>query len=184
MTEAVAGLSGAAAAGASSNPELGQAVRNLSTSPTDYAIDHLMAPAPAAAGGNQAAGNPAAGGQVATPPSYDNGAISRAFAASLKSGQLAPTDRDMLTGMVMQRTGLSQADAQKRVDDTFAQLKQAEQKARDTAESARKAALIAAFAAAAIALLSCAAACVAASAGAEHRHRREQIGLFASTRFW
>jgi hypothetical protein len=117
-------------------------------------------------------------------PSNDNGAVTRAFAASIKSGQLAPRDRDMLTGIVMQRTGLPQAEAQKRVDDAYAELKQAEQKARDAAESARKAALIAAFATAAIALLGCAAACAGATAGANHRHRGEKIILFGATRFW
>jgi len=121
---------------------------------------------------------------AAAPPSNDTAPIARALSASLKSGQLDPRDRDMLTGIVMQRTGLSQADTQKRVDDSFAELKQAEQKARDAAESARKAALIAAFATAAIALLGCAAACVGASAGAEHRHRREKIVLWGSRRFW
>lgn len=178
VTQATAAVSGATAAGAASNPAIGQSV--LSTSPTDYAVDRLLTPAPGSASGNQQ--------QAAQPAGRDNGRdnapILRAFGASLKSGQLAQRDKDMLVGIVMQRTGLPQADAEKRVDESYAELKQAEQKVRDAAETARKAALITAFATAAIALLGCAAACVAASAGADHRHKRMDILLFGSRRFW
>jgi hypothetical protein len=180
VVQVTAGVSGAAAAGAASNPRQG-ASSILSTSPTDYAVDRLIAPAPAGApSGNQ----PAAGGTASASQAADNAPIARAFAAALKSGQLAKPDRDMLVGIVMQRTGLPQADAEKRVDEAYAELKQAEQKARDAAEKARKAALITSFAAAAIALVGCAAACVGATAGADHRHRRLRIELFGSTRFW
>ena len=76
----------------------------------------------------------------------------------------------------MQQTGLPQADAEKRVDDAFAELKAAEQKARDAAEHARKAALIAAFLAAATLAIGCAAACAAAGVGARHRDERIVVG--------
>ena len=173
ITQATAAASGAAAAGAASNPAIGQ--NALSMNPTDYAVDRLLAPAPGSSSGNQ---------QQAAPAGRDNAPILRAFGASLKSGQLAQRDKDMLVGTVMQRTGLPQADAEKRVDESYAELKQAEQKVRDAAEAARKAALITAFAAAATALIGCAAACVGASAGADHRHKRMDILLFGSRRFW
>jgi len=180
VVQVTAGVSGAAAAGAASNPGQG-ASTGLPISPTDYAVDRLTAPMPAAApSGNQ----PAAGTTAPPPQAADNAPIARAFAASLKSGQLAKPDRDMLVSIVMQRTGLPQGDAEKRVDEAYAELKQAEQKARDAAEKARKAALITSFAAAAIALVGCAAACAGATAGADHRHRRQRIVLFGSTRFW
>ena len=184
VTQATAAVSGATAAGvastgAASNPSLGQGA--LSTSPTDYAVDRLLAPAPGSSPGS-ASGNQQ---QAAAPQTgRDNAPILRAFSASLKSGQLAQRDKDMLVGTVMQRTGLPQADAEKRVDESYAELKQAEQKVRDAAEIARKAALITAFATAATALLGCAAACVGASAGADHRHKRMDILLFGSRRFW
>src|SRR5689334_3731655 len=171
ITQATAAASGAAAASATS---IGQNM--LPTSPTDYAVDRLLAPAPGSSSGNQQ--------QAAQPAGRDNAPILRAFGASLKSGQLAQRDKDMLVGTVMQRTGLPQADAEKRVDESYAELKQAEQKVRDAAEIARKAALITAFATAATALLGCAAACVGASAGADHRHKRMDILLFGSRRFW
>ena len=189
--QATAAIGGAAAAGAASNPALGQAA--LSMSPTDYAIDRLMAPAPAAA----AAGAAPAAGAPAVPATGATGAASmsasradvmgpmtRVFAASLKSGQLDARDRTMLVQTVMQQTGLPQAEAEKRVDDAYAELKAAEQKARDAADKARKAALITAFAAAATLLLGCAAACAGATAGAKHRAENTAVTFFGSTRFW
>lgn len=174
--QATAAVGGAAAAGAASNPALGQAA--LSMSPTDYAIDRLMAPADAA----PAAGAPAAG---PAPTRADlAGPMTRIFAASLKSGQLEARDRTMLVQMVMQRTGMPQAEAEKRVDDAYTELKAAEQKARDAADAARKAALITAFAAAATLLLGCAAACVGAATGAKHRAENTAVTFFGSSRFW
>jgi len=177
--QATAAVGGAAAAGAASNPALGQAA--LSMSPTDYAIDRLMAPAPAAA--------PAAAGAPATPATGASradvaGPMTRVFAASLKSGQLDARDRTMLVQTVTQQTGLPQAEAEKRVDDAYAEFKAAEQKARDAADQARKAALITAFAAAATLLLGCAAACAGATAGAKHRAENTAVTFFGSRRFW
>ena len=43
------------------------------------------------------------------------------------------------------RTGLSQEDAEKRVDDTMAQIKAAEDKAKQAADAARKASAQASF---------------------------------------
>jgi hypothetical protein len=110
--------------------------------------------------------------------------VNRIFAASIKSGQLDPNDRATLVAIVQQQTGMSQADAEKRVDQSYAQLKDAEAKARDAAEKARKAALITAFGAAATLLLAAAAATVGAAAGARHRAERVAITWFGSRRFW
>jgi hypothetical protein len=185
--QATAAIGGATAAGAASNPAVGQAA--LSMTPTAYAVDRLMAPAPTAA--PAAAGTPAAPatGAPATPATGASRAdvtapMTRVFAASLKSGQLDARDRTMLVQTVMQQTGLPQAEAEKRVDDAYAELKTAEQKARDAAEKARKAALITAFAAAATLLLGCAAACAGAAAGAKHRAENTAVTFFGSRRFW
>jgi hypothetical protein len=183
--QATAAIGGATAAGAASNPALGQAA--LSMTPTDYALDRLMAPAPAAA---PAAGGaaPAAAATSATPTGASRADVTapmtRVFAASLKSGQLDARDRTMLVQTVMQQTGLPQAEAEKRVDDAYAELKAAEQKARDAAEKARKVALITAFAAAATLLLGCAAACAGATAGAKDRAENTAVTFFGSRRFW
>jgi hypothetical protein len=174
QTTAAAGA--ATAAGAASNPNL---TNRLSMTPTDYAIDRLTAPSPAA-------GTP--GAAAAPAPSFSradlNAPMGRIFASTLKTGQLDARDRTTLTAMVMQQTGLPQADAEKRVDDSYADFKTAEQKARDAAEKARKAALITAFAAAATLLLACAAACAGAAAGAHHRRENTTIAFFGVRRFW
>jgi hypothetical protein len=66
------------------------------------------------------------------------------FAHDIVAGSLADQDRQYLAGVVAQETGLSPADADKRVSDAFAQTKssidQAEAKAKETADAARKAA--------------------------------------------
>ncbi len=187
----------ATAAGAASNPDITQ---RLSMTSTDYAMDRLMAPAPTAST-PAAAPAPAANASIpapapamaAAPPSAPapsssradhNAPMGRIFAATLKSGQLDARDRTTLTAMVMQQTGLPQTDAEKRVDESYADLKTAEQKARDAAEKARKAALITAFAAAATLLLGCAAACAAATSGAHHRRETRAIAFFGTRRFW
>ena len=110
--------------------------------------------------------------------------VTRIWAASVKSGQLDQKDRAQLVAIVQQQTGLPQAEAEKRVDDSYAELKNAEQKARDAAEKARKAALITAFGLAATLLLGCAAACAGATAGSRHRTDRVAVDWFGSRRFW
>ncbi|MEI6203658.1 MAG: hypothetical protein WCP68_17045 [Enhydrobacter sp.] len=183
----------ATAAGAASNPDITQ---RLSMTPTDYATDRLMAPAPTAStpaatpapAANASIPAPAPAMAAAPAPSSSRAELSapmgRIFAATLKSGQLDARDRSTLTAMVMQQTGLPQAEAEKRVDESYADLKTAEQKARDAAEKARKAALITAFAAAATLLLGCAAACAAATSGAHHRRETRAIAFFGTRRFW
>ncbi|HEV7815468.1 MAG TPA: hypothetical protein VGP06_10265 [Janthinobacterium sp.] len=81
-------------------------------------------------------------------PDTDNGAmrleIGRVFAHDLRSGALAPDDRQYLAAMLAKRTGLAPADAQRRVDDVYARLSKAsadaQAAAREAADKARKAA--------------------------------------------
>jgi hypothetical protein len=197
--QSTAAMGGATLAGAASNPEV---ANRISMTPTDYAIDRLMAPAPptaAPAGAPPApAGTPASPDATSAPAPVPPPAASsaprsrmelsapmtRTFAAASKSGQLDPRDRATLVSMVMQQTGVPQAEAEKRVDDAYADLKTAEAKARDAAEKARKAALITAFALAATLLLGCAAACAGATSGAHHRRENIPVAFFGSRRFW
>ena len=190
--QATAVVASGTAGGAASNPQL---TSQISTSPTDYAVDRILAPAPAA-GGQAAATAPAGGAAAPAPAPAGSGMqaapsrgdmiapVNRIFAASLKSGQLDPKERATLVAIVQQQTGLPQAEAEKRVDESYAQLKDAEAKAREAAEKARKAALITAFGVAATLLLGAAAATVGAAAGARHRAERVAITWFGSRRFW
>lgn len=71
------------------------------------------------------------------------GVVVRIFAKTLANdGQLAPEDRAYLAQLVAQRTNLSQADAQARVDQVYGQMKQAvadaKLKAQQAADTAAK----------------------------------------------
>jgi hypothetical protein len=178
---ATTAVASAGVAGAAANPQTPGALQQLSTQPTDYAVDRLLAPAP----GGAATPVGATGTGPATGSRADLAApIARAFAANANNPQLDARDRAMLASLVSQRTGLPQADAEKRVDEAFTELKAAEQKARDAADKARKAALIAGFLAAATMAIGAAAACAGAALGARHRDERTLVVLFGSRRFW
>jgi hypothetical protein len=63
----------------------------------------------------------------------------RILANGVRNGDVPAADRTFLAQLVAAETGISQADAQKRVDDTIAGAKDAETKARQAADAARKA---------------------------------------------
>jgi len=135
--------------------------------PLAYLNDQLFRAAPGA--------GPAADASTATPAASpagttngSNGANAEMNAESTRilsrgiTTDLAPADRTYLAQMVSQRTGLSQADAEKRVDDVIAQAKQA-------AETARKAATAIAFATALSLLVGAFVASVGGAIGGRHR---------------
>ncbi|MVW88727.1 hypothetical protein [Pseudomonas sp. PB101] len=77
---------------------------------------------------------------VAVNDDAARGAVSRIFVRSLSVGGLTPEDRTYLAQLVAQRTNLTQADAERRVDEVYARTqkavadaKQAAQQAADTA---------------------------------------------------
>ena len=61
------------------------------------------------------------------------------LANGIRTGDVSAADRTYLAQLVAAKTGISQADAEKRVDDTIASAKEAEVKARQAADAARKA---------------------------------------------
>jgi hypothetical protein len=61
------------------------------------------------------------------------------LANGVRIGDVPAADRTYLAQLVAARTGIQQADAQKRVDDAITDVKNAEDQARQTAEAARKA---------------------------------------------
>jgi hypothetical protein len=63
----------------------------------------------------------------------------RIIANGVRNGDVPDSDRTYLAQLVAAKAGISQADAQKRVDDAIATAKTAETKARQAAEAARKA---------------------------------------------
>ncbi|WP_225772823.1 hypothetical protein [Inquilinus sp. Marseille-Q2685] len=127
--------------------------------PTGYAIDLLFRPAPDAA-------PPAANGGDPRPE------VARILANAVANGGLPPADRTYLAQLAAQRTGLSQADAEKRVDEVVAQVDAAAAKAREAADAARKAGLSTAFAAFLSLLIGAFIAAVSASLGGHLRDDR------------
>ena len=124
--------------------------------PMDYYVDLLFrpaSPAPAAGATGQTGSTqtPAAPSTLPAPAptgdvNADRAQILHIAAASFKDGTLtlSPEDKAYIGQLIAQRTGLSQADAEKRVDDTVAKAKaaadEATTKAKEAADVARKAA--------------------------------------------
>lgn len=141
-----AGVGAAGVAATSAGAEGGQASMGLG-----YFVDTLfrtdVAATPSAGAGgatmNTAAVAPAGG--AAPSPARSNAEVLRIFANDLASG-LTPQDTRYVGQLVAQRTGLSQADAEKRVSETFAALQtkltEAKTAAREAADKARKASAI------------------------------------------
>ena len=181
-TEATSAVAAGAAAGTTQG-----AANRLSLEPVDYATDYLLRPGPAGA----PAAQPQQLGTGAPPPApmqanadMDRAPIARVFTVSLKNDALAPRDRTYLAQIVSRQTGLPQADAEKRVDEAYAEAKTAEQKARDAANAARKKGILIGFLTAATLAIACAAACVAAGLGAKDRDARTGPYWMGATRFW
>jgi hypothetical protein len=70
---------------------------------------------------------------------------SRILARALVNGNLDAADRTYLAKLLAAHAGISQADAEKRIDDTVTQAKAAEDKAKQAADAARKTAASASF---------------------------------------
>jgi hypothetical protein len=134
----VAGGAGTAAVGAIAPAAAGAAKSAGSDGGNGYFVDSLFRQAPAAA---DAASAPAA--TAPTDPAQSAADAGRIFASGLESGVLPADDVHYLAQMVAKKTGLSQADAERRVDDAFAKMKakadQARADAKEAADKARKA---------------------------------------------
>jgi hypothetical protein len=101
-------------------------------SPADsYEIDRLLRPA-----------NAGASAQAGPDLKAE---VSRIIANAALAGGMPDGDRAYLAVLVAARTGVSQAEAQKRVDDFVSSVQNAATKAKEAADTARKAAAQAAI---------------------------------------
>jgi hypothetical protein len=106
----------------------------------------------------------------AAPGSGDSRAeATRILANGIASGDVPAADRTYLAQLVAARTGVAQPEAQKRVDDTIAQVKATEVKARQAADAARKAAATASIFTALSLVIGAFIASVAAALGGRRR---------------
>lgn len=134
-------VSGTASLGASAASGLGSAVSGAASQvagridlpnldPSSYMTDTLFR-----------SDRPAANGADPAPARAE---VGRIVAMSIRNGQIAPADKTYVANVIAAQSGISQADATKRIDDGIAKAKEtaakAEQTARETADAARKAA--------------------------------------------
>ena len=123
-TRAVSSVAGSAASGAA------QVAANQSPGSADYFLDTLFRR-------DQPDAN--------ASPQDARAEASRILTRSLANATIDPNDRAYLAKLIAARTGISQQDAEKRIDDTVAQMKAAEEKAKQAADAARKASASASF---------------------------------------
>jgi hypothetical protein len=93
----------------------------------------------------------------------------RILATGIKNGDVEASDKTYLAQLVAARTGLSQADAEKRVDDVIAMVKAAETKARQVADATRRAGAYLSIYTGVTMLIGAFIAAVAAALGGRHR---------------
>jgi hypothetical protein len=162
---AVANSSAQVAAGAMSN-------RDAVVAP---AIDTLFGatvaqpaatPAPAPAAASAAAPAPSAvpgtGERAVVPDSEARAVIARTLTTAVAAGQLTPVQKRTLAQIVSERTGISQANAEKRIDQAYTDAVTA-------IDNARKAAVLTGLATATALLVGLLAAWYAAQNGGRHR---------------
>jgi hypothetical protein len=125
-----AAVTGAAGSAASSN------TTTASNEMRDYTADLLLRNA----AGNAVVGN--TGSVSISMSGQDGGAarseIARIFAVNANRADFAPADKAYLAQLIVARTGTSQADADQRVAAAIAQWQDAQTKAREAADAARK----------------------------------------------
>lgn len=158
-----------------------QAASNVSPASVSYVADALFRAQATPAGTNAA---PAAN----RPDAATVAEAGRIFTVGLAEGSINSGDRTYLAQLVSRQTGLPEADAQRRVDETFARAQgmkdAAERRVREAADKARKQAVVAGFLAAAASLMGLVAAAWAAGLGREHQTTRQYPRMFSSERFW
>lgn len=123
---------------------------------TPYDLEMLLRPAP---------GADARSGEIGEARSQTAHILTRALA----SGELPQADRTYLAQLVATQSGVSESDAQRRIDDAWAQLKAAQASARQLADAARKDAELASILAALALLTGAFIASVSAALGGRRR---------------
>ena len=132
------------------------------SSPTAYFVDMLFRsdkPAPAA------------------NPQDTRAESARILVTALGEGDISPADKTYIAQLIASQTGLSQPDAEKRVDDVITQAKAAAEKVKQIADEGRKAAARLALFSFLSLLIGAFIASVAAALGGHERDENESLYL-------
>jgi len=108
---------------------------NRSVNPADIYVDKLFRPATTAQPASAPSSSPGAGNNLTTPsgtsPNQSRTEVVRLWSASFEDNQdLSNTDKTYVAQVAAARTGMSQADAEKRVNDVITEAKSAADDAR------------------------------------------------------
>jgi len=122
--QAGAKVAGGAAGGASA-AATGSATSGDAASGGNYMIDSMF--------------RSTKGGKGQSSPEEANAEVGRIFANAATTGKLPEEDARYAAQVVSQRAGISQQEAERRVNDTYAQIEKKKQEAKEAADKARKA---------------------------------------------
>ncbi|BCG76787.1 hypothetical protein [Mesorhizobium sp. 113-3-3] len=162
VSTVASGAAMGASAGASANA--GSATADNATS---YLVDSLFRPADPS---KLAAANPESDAAAV-------GQASRILVASAAAGEISADDKTYLSQLVAARTGLSEADAKARVDAMVAKVEEAKVKAKQAADTARKASATFALLGALSLVIGAFIASAAAAIGGRQRDEEEAVFL-------
>jgi len=122
---------------------------------------------------------PSGTGAIATGNGQDDaaaaGQATRILAQSAVNGQVSADDKTYLARLVASKTGLSEADATKRVDTVLAGIEDAKNKAKSAADKARKASATSALVGALAMVIGAFIASAAAALGGRQRDEEEAL---------
>ncbi|MCX5577847.1 hypothetical protein [Kaistia terrae] len=127
--QATATLASGAAQGAAQGAT--SSATSSAADPSGYFIDLMFRPTA------QAGSTPPPQGDAAAV----RGEVTRILLQDAAAGEFPPGDKAYLAQLVANRTGMPQADAEKRVNDVLAQIQSVKDKAKEAADTARKAGL-------------------------------------------
>lgn len=204
LTNAASNVAGGAAEGAASNMDPNAYFTDMlfrpvaTTAPADAAAPAATTTEAPAATGTDPAATPATTAPAAPAPapaatapamataSADTTAVrgeaGRIFVQSALSGELGAEDRAYLVQAVAASTGMTQAEAEARVDQVVTAIDTAKAQALEAADEARKMTVLAAFLTAASLLVSAVGAYWAAQKGGNHRDKN--IAFTSMFRRW
>ena len=104
------------------------------------------------------------------------------LALAANDGNISDDDKAYVVAQIAARTGISAGDASKRLDQSITDVRAAEVKVKQTAESARKSGILLAFLTAASLAISAAGAWWAATMGGKHRDENVDLSHLTTSR--